>query len=252
MASAAGPTLPGGVFEFYRQVEGIRESALGSMWNPVYFNYGIAIHGALNVPLKPASHGCIRIPLKISENLQSHGRHGRPGLRVGRREKEPEEYGDQAPPFNWLDPDYVSTTTTSVPESTTPTTATTAATDHGCLPPWRPSRLQPPPRRLPAHRLRPPATAPHSTDATVHETARVLDHDHHDHHDVVSDDDFDAPPSVHHRRHRRHGDPDSSQDVTAGQDLIRRHPGPQTGDVGTRARIARQTAGSARLLGPGT
>ena len=61
---------PGGVFEYYRQVEGIRDSALGSMWNPVYFNYGIAIHGAQNVPLQPASHGCIRIPLNISEGLQ--------------------------------------------------------------------------------------------------------------------------------------------------------------------------------------
>ena len=43
-------------------VEGIRRRALGGMWDPVYFNYGIAMHGALNVPLEPASHGCIRIP----------------------------------------------------------------------------------------------------------------------------------------------------------------------------------------------
>ena len=42
---------PGGVFEYNRRVEGIRESGLGGMWNPVYFNYGIAIHGAMNVPL---------------------------------------------------------------------------------------------------------------------------------------------------------------------------------------------------------
>ena len=61
---------PGGVYEYYRQVEGVRQSALGGMWNPVYFNYGIAIHGALNVPLEPASHGCIRIPLEISETFQ--------------------------------------------------------------------------------------------------------------------------------------------------------------------------------------
>ena len=53
---------PGGVFSFDRQIEGIRQSSLGGMWNPSYFNYGIAIHGALNVPLQPASHGCIRVP----------------------------------------------------------------------------------------------------------------------------------------------------------------------------------------------
>jgi len=81
---------PGGVFEFYRQVEGIRDSALGSMWNPVYFNYGIAIHGAMNVPLQPASHGCIRIPLNISEGLEDLMDMGDQVL-VWDGEKEPEE-----------------------------------------------------------------------------------------------------------------------------------------------------------------
>ena len=52
---------PGGVFRFERIVEGLRNSALGGMWDPAYFNYGIAMHGALNVPLHPASHGCIRM-----------------------------------------------------------------------------------------------------------------------------------------------------------------------------------------------
>jgi hypothetical protein len=113
---------PGGVFEFYRQVEGIRDSALGSMWNPVYFNYGIAIHGAQNVPLQPASHGCIRIPLGISENLQSLMDMG-DQVFVWDGIKEPEENGSPPPTFNWLDPNYE--TTTTVPESTTTTTTTT-------------------------------------------------------------------------------------------------------------------------------
>ena len=129
---------PGGVFEFYRQVEGIRDSALGSMWNPVYFNYGIAIHGAMNVPLQPASHGCIRIPLNISEGLQDLMDLG-DQVFVWDGEKEPEENGAPPPTFNWLDPDYESTTTvpestttvpestTTVPESTTTVPATTSA-----------------------------------------------------------------------------------------------------------------------------
>ena len=58
---------PGGVFRFERMVEGLRNSALGGMWDPAYFNYGIAIHGALNVPLEPASHGCIRMPQTIGK-----------------------------------------------------------------------------------------------------------------------------------------------------------------------------------------
>jgi hypothetical protein len=97
---------PGGVYEYYRRVAGVRESALGGMWNPVYFNYGIAIHGALSVPLEPASHGCIRIPLEISETFQQYVDDG-DAVYVFDGEREPEAYGDQPPTFNWLDPDYV-------------------------------------------------------------------------------------------------------------------------------------------------
>ena len=32
------------------------------MYNPVYFNYGVAVHGLSNVPNYPASHGCVRVP----------------------------------------------------------------------------------------------------------------------------------------------------------------------------------------------
>ncbi len=105
-------TTPGGVFRYYRRVAGVRESALGGMWNPVYFNYGIAIHGALNVPLHPASHGCIRIPLTISETFQQLvGDRDRVYVFDGKRE--PEAYGAQKPRFNWNDPSYSTTTTAS-------------------------------------------------------------------------------------------------------------------------------------------
>jgi lipoprotein-anchoring transpeptidase ErfK/SrfK len=33
----------------------------------VYFNGGIAVHGAASVPDHPASHGCVRIPMSIAE-----------------------------------------------------------------------------------------------------------------------------------------------------------------------------------------
>ncbi len=122
---------PGGVYTFYRQVEGIRDSALGSMWNPVYFNYGIAIHGALNVPLQPASHGCIRIPLNISESLQDIVGMG-DQVYVWDGVREPEENGSPPPTFNWLDPNYETTTTTStttVPETTTTEAPATTVAD---------------------------------------------------------------------------------------------------------------------------
>ena len=103
---------PGGVFRFYRRVEGVRESALGGMWNPVYFNYGIAVHGALNVPLEPASHGCIRIPLTLSETFQDLVSNG-DQVFVFDGVKEPEAYGAQLPTFNWRDPDDSTPTPTA-------------------------------------------------------------------------------------------------------------------------------------------
>jgi hypothetical protein len=119
---------PGGVFEYDRRVEGIRESGLGSMWNPVYFNYGIAIHGAMNVPLHPASHGCIRIPMTLSNYFQTLVTNG-DKVYVFDGVKEPELYSEREmlPTFNWADPDYTTTTTTTtappttVPETVPPT-----------------------------------------------------------------------------------------------------------------------------------
>ena len=105
------------------------------MWDPVYFNYGIAVHGALNVPLKPASHGCIRIPLTLSPSFQEVTTKG-DQVFVFDGVKEPEYYGAQPPYFNRRDPDYSTTTTsttttttvppTTVPPSTTPPPATTS------------------------------------------------------------------------------------------------------------------------------
>jgi len=122
---------PGGVFNFTRRIEGIRQSSLGGMWDPVYFNYGIAVHGALNVPLAPASHGCIRIPLPRAPTVQDVTANG-DQVFVFDGVEEPEHYGEQLPYFNRIDPDYsttttstTTTTTTTVPPSTTTTTTTT-------------------------------------------------------------------------------------------------------------------------------
>ncbi len=126
---------PGGVFKFDREVEGVRQSSLGGMWDPVYFNYGIAVHGALNVPLQPASHGCVRIPLPLSPSFQELTSIG-DQVYVFDGVKEPEEYGAQLPYFNRIDPDYstttssttTTTTTTTVPPTTAPPTTTRPAT----------------------------------------------------------------------------------------------------------------------------
>ena len=58
---------PEGTYQFGRRVEGWRVAPLGKLYNPVYFNGGIAVHGAASVPNHPASHGCVRIPMSIAE-----------------------------------------------------------------------------------------------------------------------------------------------------------------------------------------
>ncbi|HTN80542.1 MAG TPA: L,D-transpeptidase family protein [Acidimicrobiales bacterium] len=68
--NAHWPT-PGGEFHFTWRVSGWRTSELGRLYNPVYFNKGIAVHGAPEVPNKPASHGCVRIPMTIAKYFPS-------------------------------------------------------------------------------------------------------------------------------------------------------------------------------------
>lgn len=56
-----------GDFRTGRRVSGWETSPLGRLYNPIYFNGGIAFHGALSVPKNPASHGCVRMPMHIAE-----------------------------------------------------------------------------------------------------------------------------------------------------------------------------------------
>jgi peptidoglycan hydrolase-like protein with peptidoglycan-binding domain len=58
---------PGGTYSIYRQGRGWEYGSLGGLYNPAYFNGGIAIHGSKSVPGSPASHGCIRIPMAAAE-----------------------------------------------------------------------------------------------------------------------------------------------------------------------------------------
>jgi peptidoglycan hydrolase-like protein with peptidoglycan-binding domain len=58
---------PPGSFRVQSRIAGYRESKLGLLYNPLYFNGGIAIHGSNSVPGYPASHGCVRIPNSTSE-----------------------------------------------------------------------------------------------------------------------------------------------------------------------------------------
>jgi lipoprotein-anchoring transpeptidase ErfK/SrfK len=69
---------PVGDYRYQRRIAGERHAALGVLYNPVYFNGGIAVHGAPSVPDHPASHGCVRIPMHISSYFQSLVADGEP------------------------------------------------------------------------------------------------------------------------------------------------------------------------------
>ncbi len=60
---------PTGRFKVYRKIEGWRKSPLGLLYYPNYIYGGVAIHGNPSVPVSPASHGCIRIPMFASREF---------------------------------------------------------------------------------------------------------------------------------------------------------------------------------------
>ena len=112
---------PGGSFHIGRKIPGIRTSKLGQLWNPLYFNGGIAIHGEPAVPSYPASHGCVRIPMSASRWFYDTVQSGTPGYVIGGKKA--------AVPFNEQAPgDAGSTTTSSTSTTAVPTTTTSSTT----------------------------------------------------------------------------------------------------------------------------
>jgi peptidoglycan hydrolase-like protein with peptidoglycan-binding domain len=115
---------PPGIFHAGREVTGERNGPLGTMWDPVYINQGIAIHGANNVPLEPASHGCIRVSRYLGPIVQQLVDKGdNVYIWDGKKEPEQQTAKDRQMIWDWVD---LSRTTTST--STTTTTTTVAPT----------------------------------------------------------------------------------------------------------------------------
>jgi peptidoglycan hydrolase-like protein with peptidoglycan-binding domain len=125
---------PPGVFRFERYEDGQHRSPLGGMKNPWYFNYGIAIHGAQNVPTHPASHGCVRMSNGLADVFPTLVEKGNAVYVWGYDGREPEGYTEKEmlPSFNRPDPNATTTTTTTttIPVTTTipPTTVAPATT----------------------------------------------------------------------------------------------------------------------------
>ena len=60
---------PRGAFRIERKIAGWRTSHLGQLFYPSYFIGGFAIHGSSSVPVYPASHGCVRLPMYVSKGF---------------------------------------------------------------------------------------------------------------------------------------------------------------------------------------
>ena len=136
---------PGGSFRVGLKILGPHTSKLGVLYNPLFFNGGIAIHGEPSVPSYPASHGCVRIPMADSLWFYNTVTRGTPVYVLGGK-IEPVPFNEAAPdgtPPAVTSPATTSTTTppttaaphpTSTivppPSSTTSTTSTTVAPKH--------------------------------------------------------------------------------------------------------------------------
>jgi peptidoglycan hydrolase-like protein with peptidoglycan-binding domain len=75
-----GPAVtPDGNYTAYAFNSGWLTVPLGTMYNPVWFSPGYAIHGDIPVPWYPASHGCVRIWMDAAtwfhKDLSIGGRH---------------------------------------------------------------------------------------------------------------------------------------------------------------------------------
>jgi PKD repeat protein len=75
-AGLAGRYTPVGRFSIYRKVTGFDPSPLGTLYDPMYFTGGYAIHGNPSVPPYPASHGCVRVPMWIAPYLYETNPYG--------------------------------------------------------------------------------------------------------------------------------------------------------------------------------
>jgi peptidoglycan hydrolase-like protein with peptidoglycan-binding domain len=74
---------PSGRYAYYLHRAGWDVGVLGGLYNPFYFNGGIAVHGYEAVPVGPASHGCVRIPMHIAEYFPDLVHAGDPVYVVG-------------------------------------------------------------------------------------------------------------------------------------------------------------------------
>jgi peptidoglycan hydrolase-like protein with peptidoglycan-binding domain len=89
---------PRGIHQTYRRIKGVRVAQLGTLYDPVYFKGGFAIHGSPSVPAGPASHGCVRVPMVSSRWVYDNVPDGVPVVVTDEPTLNPEWIVAPAPP----------------------------------------------------------------------------------------------------------------------------------------------------------
>jgi peptidoglycan hydrolase-like protein with peptidoglycan-binding domain len=140
---------PPGHYHFYSLYKGWQNGKLGRMYNPYYFNGGIAVHGLASVPAYPASHGCARIPMHIADYFPALVENGESVFVVGAPKQPGDGYVGPAP--NNPAPEPVTTTVPATTGATTPPS-----------PPTTGSHSTPTTKR-PTPTTKPPTTTPPTT-----------------------------------------------------------------------------------------
>ena len=130
-------TTPTGMFHFEHHIAGEHKSDLGTLYDPVFFTGGYAVHGSPSVPASPASHGCIRIPMRLSKWFYDN-------VAVGTQIFVLKGNTPPLPPSAPVDVPPTSTTTTVVPPTTAPPTSTTAKPTTSTTRPAATTTSQPP------------------------------------------------------------------------------------------------------------
>ncbi|MDQ1521050.1 MAG: hypothetical protein QOI55_2123 [Actinomycetota bacterium] len=118
---------PPGRFTYQWHYNGWKDGPLGHLYNPYYFNGGIAVHGLASVPTYPASHGCARIPMHIAEYFPSLVAKGMPVYVLGTPAPQTGTASPPPPPTTAAPPPVSAATvppatTAKTPKPTTPTT----------------------------------------------------------------------------------------------------------------------------------
>jgi PKD repeat protein len=72
VSTGATGNTPIGRWRVYRKVVGWD----WVLWYPMYFLRGFAIHGYPSVPIYPASHGCVRVPMWVAPRLFARNSYG--------------------------------------------------------------------------------------------------------------------------------------------------------------------------------